>query len=97
MDQFKQYRNKNKHIVIPCTREQVISIFKGYGICDDCNGTDPQGYLLPALAGRWYCPKCYKDWEDTAVYFLEDVEYEEKKAMQIIKTMVFNNVVFMTV
>lgn len=95
MDNFKQFRNKNGHIAIPCTRVQVVEIFKGYGICDNCNQTDEKGWLLPVLVGRWFCAKCYGEWEATAKYYEEDREYEEAKAMQMIKTLVFNNVIFM--
>ncbi len=98
-DIYKDYRNKNGHIVIPLTAIAVIDIFKGLGICDSCNKSKPSGYIIPVLAGRWYCDDCTKEWENdkSTKFFEEDREYEEAKAMRIIKTMVFNNLIFMEI
>lgn len=95
MDIFKEYRNKNGHIVIPASRECVVVVFGGYGICDFCSKPSDKGFLCPVLSGQWSCPTCYEEWERTAKYYPEDKDYEERKAMQIIKTIVFKNPIFL--
>lgn len=47
-----------------------------WGICDRCNKASFDGYLVPVLGQRWFCPKCYKKWAKDAERFPEDADYE---------------------
>lgn len=95
MDTFEKYRNKNGHIVIPITNQGVIEVFGGYGICDMCGKPSEKGFLCPVLSGQWLCTLCYDEWEKTAKYYPEDKDYEERKAMGMLKTIVFKNPIFL--
>lgn len=77
---FGKYRNKNGHIVIPCTFIQNVEKIGGLGICDDCNKVKDNGNIIPVL-GRWYCDECTKEWEKRAKYYEEDKDIEERKAI----------------
>jgi hypothetical protein len=85
MKTLDDIRNKNGHIVIEMSRDKVVTIFHGLGICDWCNTPKPHGYLIPVLSGQWYCDDCKKDWEAKAKFYPEDKDYEDKKALQILK------------
>lgn len=84
-DDFKKFRNKNGHIVIPASRTLLVEKFKGYGICDRCNETDSEGFLIPVLGHKWYCTACKEDWEKTAIAYPEDAAYEREVAGQLCK------------
>lgn len=74
----KAFKNKKGHLVIKISMVDVVEMFGGVGICDHCNKADFEGYLIPVLGEKWFCKKCYKDWEERAVYYKEDREYEKK-------------------
>ena len=75
----KAIQNSKGHFVIPISQKHVIDIFEGYGICDSCSTVeDKEGFLIPVLGSRWYCTKCYEDFERTAINYPEDREYEQR-------------------
>lgn len=49
----------------------------GCGVCDYCNNTSANGYLVAVLKS-YYCEKCYRDWLKRAKYYEEDRRYELK-------------------
>jgi len=85
MDRLQHYRNKNGHVVIPLSQKDVIEKLGGLGICENCSTTeDANGFLVPVLAGRWLCTKCKNEWEATAKFYPEDVDYENNKALTML-------------
>lgn len=64
------------HKIIGMSREHVIAIFGGYGICDHCGCSKPYGYLTPVMGRKWYCTQCKIEWENTGQFYPEDVQYE---------------------
>ena len=85
MTNLDTFRNKNGHIVFPCSRIKVVETCKGYGICDHCGQTDTEGFILPVLGHKWYCTKCKDEWETRAVFYPEDASYEIKVASYFVK------------
>jgi len=85
MRKLEDFRNKIGHIVIPCSRAQVIEAFRGFGICDQCGKTAPHGYLLPVLGHRWFCQGCKDEWESRAIFYQEDVAFEDETAMEMLR------------
>ena len=48
--------------------------------CDNCNcfiGPEDPAHLIPVLAARTYCQDCFDDWKKTAVFYEEDIPYEQ--------------------
>lgn len=63
-------------LVIETSNIEVIRL-GGFGICDACAKASDKGYIIPVLAGRWYCPKCYEEWHKGAINYEEDRDYEK--------------------
>lgn len=82
------YRDKKGFIVIPLKAKDTTKI-GGLGICDFCNNASLDGFLIPVLAS-WYCPKCKEEWEKRSIYYIEDKQYEEKKAISYLKYIILN-------
>jgi hypothetical protein len=71
--------------VIPVSQRDVIDKLNGGGICDECSTVeDEKGFIIPVLAGRWLCTNCKEDWEKTAKFYPEDVDYENNKALTML-------------
>lgn len=51
----------------------------GIGVCDECNTTSFEGYLVPVL-NHYMCPECYKDWDARVEYYAEDIPREQRTA-----------------
>ena len=47
----------------------------GAAICDHCNQSAHEGYFVSVL-NHWVCPKCYKEWYNSAEVYQEDKHYE---------------------
>ena len=77
MNRPKAFKNQKGHLLIHISMPDVVEMFGGFGICDSCNESDVEGYLIPALGEKWYCRKCYKEWKERAIYYEADREYEE--------------------
>lgn len=74
----KAVENEKGFFVIPISQKKVIEIFNGFGICDSCATVhSPEGYLCPVLGSKWYCTDCYNRWQETAINYPEDKEYEQ--------------------
>lgn len=66
--------------VIEAPRIEVVERLAEYGavgICDYCGDSDTNGYYI-AVLNRWYCPKCYREWQQRAVRYTEDIPFEER-------------------
>ncbi len=87
---FEKLRNKKGHIVIPCVRSVVVEKLGGLGICDYCNETDKEGFLIPVLGHKWYCRSCKEEWEETSRYYPEDASYEESVTMRLLSAITLN-------
>ena len=54
----------------------VVMIFNGYGICDECGDSTNKGYYVPVL-NHYQCPKCYEDWKSSCEFYEEDLWFEK--------------------
>ncbi len=52
--------------------------FGGLAICDTCNQASFKGYIVCVL-NRWCCENCYEEWNDRAIYYTEDSDFESMK------------------
>lgn len=75
--------NKKGFKVISTSMSEAISI-GGLGICDTCNQASFKGYIVCVL-NRWCCEKCYKEWNENAIYYSEDSEFESIKFLEFKK------------
>lgn len=91
MRTLEEFKNKKGHIVIPLSREKVVQKFAGFGICDSCSKTDKEGFLIPVLGMKWYCTKCKNEWEDTSIFYPEDVSYEYATAERMMRIIALGN------
>ena len=73
-----QVKNKQGFLIIQAKLTELLTVEPGcpMGICDRCNKASLDGYLVPVLGQRWFCPKCYKKWAKDAERFPEDADYE---------------------
>lgn len=62
--------------VIETSMTECISM-GGMAICDSCNQCSVKGYLI-AVLNHWMCPECYNEWLEEAVWYEEDVVYENR-------------------
>lgn len=81
--------NKNGHRAIPMSQVDVVAIFQGFGICDNCAQPHEHGYLVPVLGSKWYCDNCYSDFEETGKFYPEDVPFEERMLQSFLKRIEF--------
>jgi hypothetical protein len=73
---MKKFKNKVGYVVYEATAEDIKKI-GGFGICDSCNEHSQNGYLIPVM-NRWFCPKCYEEWNSRARMYPEDLSIEAK-------------------
>lgn len=60
---------------IKTSMSEMSEILDSPCICDYCNGTPGEGYLV-AVLNSWYCPECYHNWEAKAKFHAVDAPYE---------------------
>lgn len=65
-------------IAYRATAEDTFSFFGG-GICDECGEFAPKGFLIPVL-NHYQCESCFHEFQDRAVYYSEDAEFEHRTA-----------------
>jgi hypothetical protein len=70
-------KHKKNFKVLEVSRYEVNKVLGGYGICDFCNEMADTGYLICVL-NHWYCPKCYEEWTERAVFYTDDLYYEQR-------------------
>jgi len=71
---------KKGHRVVKIKTVDLMKVCYGsLGICDSCNSGALVGYYIPVLSKRWYCEKCYKKWVEEAIFYQEDIIYEERE------------------
>ncbi len=81
---MKDFKNKKGFKVIKIKTVELMEVIKGsLGICDSCNSGTLEGYYIPVLS-RFYCEKCYKEWEEKAVYYEEDKWFESANHKQFL-------------
>ncbi len=66
-----------KFLIIECTVVELYVACGGAGICDNCANTPGRGYYI-AVLNRWFCPKCFEEWKERAVWYPEDAPIERK-------------------
>lgn len=73
---MKKFTMRCGHIAYKARWIDTIYI-GGYAICDDCGEDTAQGYLVPVL-NHYQCPYCFKEFEEHAKYYPEDLWFERK-------------------
>lgn len=79
---FRTYNAKGFQIV-RVTKLQLASIGSPC-ICDDC-GKPMENSIFVGALNRAYCPTCYEDWENRAVFYDEDKPYEKMATERFVK------------
>lgn len=69
-------KNEKKFKILEISQEEMFSI-GGYGICDSCNKSSHNGFLICVLHW-WICEKCYKEWYVRAINYVDDQKFEQK-------------------
>lgn len=76
--------NEKGFKVIKLTVEEIIQGFKGFGIFDSCckqlNPKDEKFYVC--VLHYSLCPTCYDSWNNRAVFYPEDQDYENRNFNQ---------------
>jgi len=75
---MRKINTKSGYIAYSCSALE-IKIIGGLGICDECNKTARNGYLVPVL-NHYMCGDCFKEWDVSATYYPEDIPFEKKYA-----------------
>lgn len=75
---MRKLKSKCGYTVYHATAFEVMRL-GGIGVCDECNTASIDGYLVPVL-NHYMCPSCYKEWNERAVFYPEDVPHEERVA-----------------
>lgn len=60
-------------------KELSAKLFAG-NRCDNCNCVIQQNdtvHLIPVLNGLTYCQNCFDEWIERAIYFEEDIPFEQ--------------------
>ena len=52
----------------------------GIGVCDFCGKHAVTGYLIPVM-NAYYCPECYKSWDENSVMYPEDLHIEKSVSL----------------
>lgn len=73
---MKKIKSKAGYIALKATSKDMKK-FDSAGRCDYCNVIEKTGYLIPIL-NSYYCPECYKNWDDrNTTYDEKDSDIEE--------------------
>lgn len=67
--------NFEKFLIIECTASELYAACGGHGICDYCARPQAKGYYI-AVLNCWYCPECFEEWKQRAIWYAEDAEIE---------------------
>ena len=81
---YKDFKSKQGYKVIKFLKLNPIEVFEGgLSICDYCNTFGLEGYYIPVL-NRYYCEKCFSDFESRTPFYEEDLVFEEQQYVNII-------------
>jgi len=81
---YKDFKSKQGYKVIKFLNLNPIEVFEGgLSICDSCNEADFNGYYISVL-NRYYCEKCFKNFEKRTPFYKEDLVYEKHNYKNII-------------
>lgn len=70
-------QNSKGFLVLKTTREEILSANSlNLGICDSCNVSCNEGYFV-AVLNYWMCPACYLKWQEKAINYKEDQQFEK--------------------
>ena len=81
---MRKFLTKKGHIAYECTREEMLKVSHGLGICDWCATSHFNLFLVPVLNSAM-CPECFKTWENRATFYEEDKDFEVEYAHTIDK------------
>jgi hypothetical protein len=73
----KVIENQKGFKVIELSLTEVNKAFGGLGICDCCNNASFKHNYI-AVLNQCYCPECYTDFNERAIYYPEDSNVEDK-------------------
>ena len=73
-----KFKTKCGYIAYKCTYNEIHLITGGNYtcICDFCANLDDTYYLIPVLNGS-YCSKCFERWNNEAILYKEDLEFQK--------------------
>lgn len=72
---MKKTKSKCGYVVYETSLTECVRITDGYGICAMCAKPSFKLYLIPVLNSA-YCEKCFNDWNESAIYCKEDLDFE---------------------
>jgi hypothetical protein len=72
----KEIKTKQGYTVLKVSIDDIVS-WGGIGICDSCNTTMMQGYLIYVL-NACYCGECFSRWDSEAKFYKEDLAVEQR-------------------
>lgn len=75
---MRKITSKCGYTVYEATAFETMNL-GGVGVCDECNTASMRGFLIPVL-NHYMCPHCYKEWDERAVYYEEDIPHEQRVA-----------------
>ena len=76
---MKKLKTKSGYIVYEVTAEELYKYMDSPGICDFCDNPSREGYLIPVI-NRFYCPKCFVEFNSNSTYYPTDIPVETKNA-----------------
>ena len=77
MKKAKLNYTKQGYSYIKCKKEDCLN-WGGLNICDDCNGAIADDVYLIFILHRAYCSKCFKEWEERANKYTEDLQLQKE-------------------
>lgn len=88
---MKRLLSKCGYIVYKCTLAELVELTGGYGVCDMCNTPNKEMYLVPVLNSAM-CPQCYDDWNNRAIYYEDDIPFQNAWNDRYVRMAKVNNI-----
>lgn len=73
---MRKFITRQGYVAYACTALETTYL-GGFGVCDDCGKSAPNGFLVPVL-NHYMCPACFEEWQARARFYPEDSPFEEK-------------------
>ena len=81
MKKVKLNYTKQGYSYIKCTIEDCLD-WGGLAICDNCGKAIAGEVYLIFVLGRAFCSECFKEWENRANRYTEDLQLQEERQKQ---------------
>lgn len=80
-------KNDTGFLIIKTTKSEILKThILALGICDMCLSSPDHGYFI-AVLNYWACEKCYNEWISSAIRYDEDIDFEQLKFNQMLKSL----------